>query len=237
MSVRGAEAVMPSVLRPAQPSIHHVRPSMHSMALRHALWDGRTGCYGRRDVPRRAHRGHADIPAGRPYGLSARAARAGRRDRRVGPTTRGFGPAGGCDAYALAQSSLPSRPRQSGCLTVRPRPSASHEGQPFGRVTPYESHSMSPAGRVTPRGAIQCGASTSGGGTPAPRSTAGASSPGRPRQTMIMPPGSGPDAPGTPVAPPAPPAPPEATAGSASSRPFQWMTCARKAFTALSKAG
>lgn len=120
---------------------------------------------------------------------------------------------------------------------LRPVMRASREGQPFGRVTPYESHSMSPAGRVTPRGAIQCGAGMSGGGTPAPRSTAGASSPGRPRQTMIMPPGSGPDAPGTPVAPPAPPAPPEATAGSASSRPFQWMTCARKAFTALSKAG
>ncbi len=120
---------------------------------------------------------------------------------------------------------------------LRPVMRASREGQPFGRVTPYESHSMSPAGRVTPRGAIQCGASMSGGGTPAPRPTAGAFVPGRPRQTMIMPPGSGPEAPGIPVAPPAPPALPEATAGSASSRPFQWMTCARKAFTALSKAG
>lgn len=233
MSVRGAEAVMPSVLRPAQPSIHHVRPSMHSMALRPALWDGRTGCYGRRDVPRRAHRGHADIPAGRPYGPPVRVVGTGAWGRQ----REASGPPGAAMPDAPAQSSPPSRPRQSGCLTVRPRPSASHEGQPFGRVTPYESHSMSPAGRVTPRGAIQCGAGMSGGGTPAPRPTAGASSPGRPRQTMIMPPGSGPDAPGTPVAPPAPPAPPDATAGSASSRPFQWMTCARKAFTALSKAG
>lgn len=181
-----------------------------------------------------------------PGGPSVRAVRAERRDRRVGPTTRGFGPAGGCDAYALAQSSPPNRPCPVGpasraaspfVLALRPVMRASREGQPFGRVTPYESHSMSPAGRVTPRGGSQCGAGMSGGGTPAPRPTAGASSSGRPRQTMIMPPGSGPDAPGTPVAPPAPPAPPEATAGSASSRPFQWMTCARKAFTVLSKAG
>ena len=237
MSVRGAEAVMPSVLRPAQPSIHHVRPSMHSMALRHALWDGRTGCYGRRDVPRRAHRGHADIPAGRPYGLSARAARAGRRDRRVGPTTRGFRACRGLRCLTPRPVGPASRAASPFVPALRPVMRASREGQPFGRVTPYESHSMSPAGRVTPRGAIQCGAGMSGGGTPAPRPPVGASSPGRPRQTMIMPPGRGPDAPGTPVAPPAPPAPPEATAGSASSRPFQWMTCARKAFTALSKAG
>jgi len=228
VSVRGAEAVMPSVLRPAQPSIHHVRPSMHSMALRHALWDGRTGCYGRRDVPRRAHRGHADIPAGRPYGLSVRGVGTGAWGRQREAT----GPAGSAMPAAPA-----SRAASPFVPALRPVMRASREGQPFGRVTPYESHSMSPAGRVTPRGAIQCGAGMSGGGTPAPRPTAGASSPGRPRQTMIMPPGSGPDAPGTPVAPPVPPALPEATAGSASSRPFQWMTCARKAFTALSKAG
>lgn len=181
-----------------------------------------------------------------PGGPSVRAVRAGR-------PCGASGQARGADNARLrARRGLrcltprPSRPRpvvpasraaSPFVPALRPVMRASREGQPFGRVTPYESHSMSPAGRVTPRGAIQCGAGMSGGGTPAPRPTAGASSPGRPRQTMIMPPGSGPDAPGTPVAPPAPPAPPEATAGSASSRPFQWMTCARKAFTALSKAG
>lgn len=161
-----------------------------------------------------------------------------------GPPVRGVGTGAWGrqrEAFGPAGSAMPAVPASRAASpfvpALRPVMRASREGQPFGRVTPYESHSMSPAGRVTPRGAIQCGAGMSGGGTPAPRPPVGASSPGRPRQTMIMPLGRGPDAPGIPVAPPAPPAPPDATAGSASSRPFQWMTCARKAFTALSKAG